>query len=273
MLFYFNRVFGFVVSYIIRTITWHRYKAYIHIEAIQLSFLAGRILFKNLRYQSRNQSIYILKGHITWRYWLRRTRVRENSQVKERDNSKLPCRVFLGLEGAEWFIYNRTPAYDVIIAATEGNPNERASQENHGFRRNETERSSAERTSHGSLKRSDSEIPTPKAPIKEDFDEASGILNLLPIQVVCKKGAIILGNTNTPSIVVAQFAQADLSVDAAESRSKFDLYKMVYNCNFTRPTIQIKMNIDYKESLLARASHVVEKAETSLPKYILQYPV
>src|SRR5208282_3549638 len=99
LLFYFNRVFGLVVSYIIRTITWHRYKAYIHIEAIQLSFLAGRILFKNFRYQSRNQSIYILKGHITWRYWLRRVRVRENSRVKEGANAKLPCRVFLEVEG------------------------------------------------------------------------------------------------------------------------------------------------------------------------------
>ena len=203
---------------------------------------------------------------------MRRTRVRENSQVKDRANSKLPCRVYLGLEGAEWFIYNRTPAYDAIITAAQGELKEETSQENRGFRRNATERSSAERTSNGSLKRQDSEIPTPKTPKKEYYDESSALLHLLPVQVVCKKGAIILGNANTPSIVVAQFVQADLSVDAAESRSKFDLYKMVYNCNFTRPTIQIKTNIDYKESLLARASRVIEKAETKVPTYVLKYP-
>jgi energy-coupling factor transporter transmembrane protein EcfT len=264
LLFFFNRVFGFVASYIIRTVTWHRYKAYIHIEAIQLSFLAGRILFKNFRYQSSNESIYVLKGHITWRYWLRRTRVRGNKQVKEDANMKLPCRVFWELEGVEWFIYSRTPAYDAIIAAAEGKTT--SNQENGGFGKSETGRSSVERTSVGSSKKNDSE-PTPKNRKTDESDEPSILLHLLPIQVVCKKGAIILGNTNTPSIVVAQFVQADLSVDAAESRSKFDLYKMVYNCNFTRPTVQIKTNIDYKESLLARARHVVEKAETEVIKY------
>lgn len=266
LLFFFNRVFGFVASYVIRTVTWHRYKAYIHIEAIQLSFLAGRILFKNFRYQSSNESIYILKGHITWRYWLRRTRVRGNKEVKEDANLKLPCRVFLELEGAEWFIYNRTPAYDAIIAAAEGKT--ASNQGNGGFGRSETGRSSVERTSGASFKRGDSEPSIPKTRNTDESDEPSALLHLLPVQVVCKKGAIILGNTNTPSIVVAQFVEADLSVDAAESRSKFDLYKMVYNCNFTRPTVQIKMNIDYKESLLARASHVVEKAETTVIKYL-----
>lgn len=271
LLFFFNRVFGFCVSYLIRTYTWHRYKAYIHVEAIQLSFLAGRILFKNIRYQSRNQSIYILKGHITWRYWLRRTRVRENSQVKEGINAKLPCRVILAVEGVEWFVYNRTPAYDAIIAAAGGEqpkPKERDSQENGVAGGSETYRTSDERTSDNtSLKQHDSEMPVVHT--QEQIDEivkAAPILHLFPVQVVCRKGSIIMGNTNTPSIVVTQFVEADLSVDAAESRSKFDLYRMVYNCKFTKATIQLKMNIDYKETLLARASHVVEKAEPKVPR-------
>lgn len=168
----------------------------------------------------------------------------------------------------EWFVYNRTPAYDAIIAAAEGKP---TNQENGGFGRSETGPSSVERTSDASLKRHDSGSPTPKNRKSEASEEPSALLYLLPVQIVAKKGAIILGNTNTPSIVVAQFVAADLSVDAAESRSKFDLYKMVYNCNFARPTVQIKTNIDYKESLLARASHVVEKAETKVPTYLPGY--
>ena len=271
LLFFFNRVFGFCVSYLIRTYTWHRYKAYIHIEAIQLSFLAGRILFKNFRYQSRNESVYILKGHITWRYWLRRTRVRENSQVKEGTNAKLPCRVVLLLEGVEWFIYNRTPAYDAIIAATgeQMKPNGRSSQENGGAGASETVGISDGRTSDNisSLKRDNSEMPVvnPQRQVDEVV-ETTPMLHLLPLQVICRKGSIILGNTNTPSTVVARFVEADLSVDAAESRSKFDLYRMVYNCKFSRATIQLKVNIDYKESLLARASQVVEKAELRVPE-------
>lgn len=237
-------------------------------EAIQLSFLAGRILFKNFRYQSRNQSVYVLKGHITWRYWLRRVRVRENSEVKEGVNIKLPCRIILELEGVEWFIYNRTPAYDAIVTAAEGRNADGLNHVNGGLGRSETERSSADQSGNASLKQHDSDSSMPMNRTGEgESDEPSSFLHMLPIQVICKKGAIILGNTNTPSIMVAQFVQADLSIDAAESRSKFDLYKMIYNCHFTRPTIQMKMNIDYNESLLARASHVVEKAEAKVPRY------
>lgn len=38
--------------------------------SIQFSPMAGRILFKDLRYHSSNMSIRVLKGHVTWRYWL-----------------------------------------------------------------------------------------------------------------------------------------------------------------------------------------------------------
>ena len=173
----------------------------------------------------------------------------------------------------EWFVYNRTPAYDEIIAVAEGKRKERGpGHENGGLGRSETTRSSADRTSDVSLTKHDSEDT---APHKVVVNEASFFLHLLPISLVATKGAIILGNTNTPSIVVAQFVQADMAIDAAESRSKFDLYKMVYNVNFTRPTVQIKMNIDYKESLLDRASHVVEEAEAKaqVPTYLSQLNV
>ena len=40
-------------------------------ESIQFSVLGGRILFKNLRYHSSNQTIIILKGQLSWRYWIR----------------------------------------------------------------------------------------------------------------------------------------------------------------------------------------------------------
>jgi hypothetical protein len=179
----------------------------------------------------------------------------------------------LELDGVEWFVYNRTPAYDEIIAAAEGKPKERGlGCENGGIGRSETTRSSGDRNSDVSLTKHDSDDT---APSKVVIPEASFFLHLLPISLVAKKGAIILGNTNTPSIVVAQFVHGDMAVDAAESRSKFDLYKMVYNVTFTRPTVQIKMNIDYKESLLARASHVVEEAEAKakVPTYFSQLSV
>jgi hypothetical protein len=197
--------------------------------------------------------------------------VRENSKVKETVNAKLPCRVSLALEGVEWFIYNRTSAYDAIVAAAEERTKAREPEGNGTFGRSNTLRTSVDvasgqDASDTSLKQRDSASAASIRQITEEItDSPPFFLHLLPIQIACKKGAISLGNTATPSIVVAQFGQADVSVDAAESRSKFDLYKMVYDCHFVRPIVQIKMNIDYKEPLLTRATRVVEKATVKAP--------
>jgi hypothetical protein len=217
----------------------------------------------------------VLKGHITWRYWLRRVRVRENSHVKETVNAKLPCRISLDLEGVEWFIYNRTPAYDAILAAAEqrNQATQRANDVPLGRTsalRTSVDMASREDASDTSLKQHLTASSDPmQRTTEDDLDDPSFFLHLLPIQITCKKGAISLGNTATPSIVVAQFGQANLAVDAAESRSKFDLYKMVYKCQFMRPTVQIKLNIDYKEPLLARASRVMDEATEKVPRYYL----
>jgi len=40
--------------------------------SIQFSLLAGRILFKDLRYHTSNQTIRLVKGQISWRYWIRK---------------------------------------------------------------------------------------------------------------------------------------------------------------------------------------------------------
>ena len=123
---YFNRVFASLVSWGIRTYTWHRYQIYIDIQALQISLLAGRIFFTGLRYHGNNETILVQNGHITWAYWLRRVRevqIGKNKAARQDDDgapadhlTKLPCRVKVSLMGLEWFIYNRSPAYDSVLA-------------------------------------------------------------------------------------------------------------------------------------------------------------
>ncbi|KAK4235864.1 hypothetical protein C8A03DRAFT_36266 [Achaetomium macrosporum] len=125
-LLYFNRVFASVVSWGIRTYTWHQYGVYVDIQALQISLLAGRIFFTGLRYHGNNETILVQNGHITWAYWLRRVRdvdvgkrkgVDKDAAAAEGDVfAKLPCRVKVSLKGLEWFIYNRSPAYDSILS-------------------------------------------------------------------------------------------------------------------------------------------------------------
>lgn len=132
-LLYFNRVVASIVSSVIRTYTWHRYRVYIDIQALQLSLLGGRLFFTGLRYHGNNETIIIQNGHITWSYWLRRVRdaqiCRDRQASKPGEDAasgtrdgrqKLPCRIKIAVSGLEWFVYNRSAAYDSIASAMVG---------------------------------------------------------------------------------------------------------------------------------------------------------
>ncbi|OAP58367.1 hypothetical protein AYL99_07457 [Fonsecaea erecta] len=147
-LFYFNRLFATLVSYGLRAFTWHKYRVWIDIQALQLSFLAGRVFFKGIRYHAENETVLIQHGYITWRYWQSSARQvdlagleeeEEDSVLKERKSSPADgsdesetrfqdpeygrlrrkpiadARISVHLTGLEWFVYNRTPVYDSIV--------------------------------------------------------------------------------------------------------------------------------------------------------------
>lgn len=114
--------------------------------SIQVSVLAGRILFKDLAYHSSNQTIRVVKGQVSWRYWIRLpageqdlsharvvgedvgrkfhllcSRCHTNCGPVNLEKAPLSCRLHVSLQGLEWFIYNRTAAYDNIVSAMENN--------------------------------------------------------------------------------------------------------------------------------------------------------
>ncbi len=148
-LFYFNRLFATLVSYGFRAYTWHKFHVYVDIQALQISLLGGRVFFKGVRYHGENETILIQNGYITWNYWLRAVKqadcarfadsgcrdqtrskeefrntapssgteqgVRESGAIKAVQD--LPSRISVSVSGFEWFIYNRSPAYDAIAAS------------------------------------------------------------------------------------------------------------------------------------------------------------
>ncbi|KAF2817037.1 uncharacterized protein BDZ99DRAFT_564845 [Mytilinidion resinicola] len=150
-LFYFNRVFGTLVSYAIRAYTWHTYQAYIDIQALQISLLGGRIFFKDIRYHAQNETILVHGGYITWQYWLRKVKDAEIFAQEELDSrpeggsdtsssdggrrrnrhrdfdeeakgapqkkKSLPSRITIKVSGVEVFMYNRSSGYDGIVEA------------------------------------------------------------------------------------------------------------------------------------------------------------
>jgi len=63
--FYFNRIVGIFVSFILRLLLWKSHNAYFEIGGISFSFLGGEIIFNDVRYISRNQSLRIARGEPT----------------------------------------------------------------------------------------------------------------------------------------------------------------------------------------------------------------
>ncbi len=89
--FYWNRSIAFLLGLFFRFLYWNQGPFSIWLEigtrgylqnpslninitigSIHFSILTGRILIKDFRYHSSNQTIKIVRGSIEWRWWIRR---------------------------------------------------------------------------------------------------------------------------------------------------------------------------------------------------------
>ena len=318
-LFYFNRVFGSLVAYCVRKYTWYRYRIYIDVKALQFSFLAGRVFFKGFRYHGHNETILINDGYITWRYWLRRVREAEcvssldhktdaksgvnldsglEESVGKKASNGLPCRIKAKIRGIEWFIYNRSPAYDSILASISGSqpPNgvgaddpvrkrarlNKANLQTKGqygdHAASPTEESWSSSSKHESMGKPQSRqvfepSPTQSAasstlqsglPGTEQNNELPLLLQVLPVKLECTRGAIVMGNQHTRSILTAKFDSAVGRIDAQKPSSPLDHYQQLIDLDFNHPLIQLKANRAFKDSPSAEINK--RNVEADFPK-------
>lgn len=309
-LFYFNRVLASAVSYGIQLYTWHYYRAYIAVQSLQVSVLAGRVFFRGARYHGRNETILVQDGYITWRYWLRRVRDLDLDDPLEESGSQssstptssdengpadiaaeakadksrktgnlnLPFRVVAKCRGAQWFVYNRTPAYDAIfngMNVNHGSDNGAADQPNKSHSSPDLRFPAASIPHNSSTMHSESLTDDIRDNAHSELDDVvlnkearsvstdssakqamssndhplntlPSILNILPIAIECSKGAIVMGNQNTRSILTACFESASGQIDIRQSRPP-DKYKQIIDLDFTHPTVQFKHNKEYKD--------------------------
>ena len=307
-LFYFNRLFASLVSYGIRSYTWHKHRAYIDVQALQFSLLAGRIFFKGVRYHGRNQTILVHDGYITWRYWLRhveepdyqrsagasnvaksardapgdhdneRERIGEGESEGDRRAKELPCRVLVKSRGVEWFIYNRSPAYDTIFesiregkgskqpretssAPRDSRPQENVSgnaaypQVNHAATEDKDNRRFEVNEIKDDVLSSSISTSSSAKDSAPDTNPPPALVNILPIRIECNRGAIVMGNRNTRSILTVRFDGAHGQIDARRSRP-VDQYKQTFDFDFVHPVIAFKHNKDYTEPSVSEGAQV-----------------
>ena len=318
-LFYFNRVFASIVSYAIRKYTWHKYRVYVDFQALQFSPLAGRVFFRGFRYHGRNETILVSDGYITWRYWLRRVRAAEVSRqsrsgslsgilnqiesTPEVSNGEkggkgspinLPCRISIKVRGLEWYIYNRSPAYDAIVESiSNAGAAYGSAQDSTAKRRNKLTEGDATRNKlpeekastgsdavsgssdgvqkEGALGRDTGYEQSPFTSTTNSSSRPSSLghdtgttlpfaIQMLPVKLECTKGAIVMGNQQTRSVLTAKFDQATGLVDARGASSQ-DLYKQTIDLDFTHPVVQFKTNKDFRDSQLAEGARIHAKEQ------------
>ncbi|KIY46774.1 hypothetical protein FISHEDRAFT_46624 [Fistulina hepatica ATCC 64428] len=248
-LFFWNRLLGFLFGEIVSFLLWNRGENSIRLKfgSIHLSILTGRILFKGLSYHSSNQTVKIVKGKIQWRYWIRRP-MNGDHIIHNHGSPTIsvllcshpimtgdePCRVHVTLDGFEWFIYNRTPSYENIIAQLYS---ERIVRKN----------STVSETPPTSQPLS-SVLAAPLKYIRNQLPSFE-LCDILPIGISGFRGVIVIGNQSTPNLLFAEFGRADGFFGVVPSRSKFDLHRQMLTLNFEQPVVRYVDNVHYFESM------------------------
>ncbi|KAM0283075.1 hypothetical protein ACHAQH_002678 [Verticillium albo-atrum] len=316
-LLYFNRLFSWIISKGIRAWSWHQHRIHIDIQALQISLLGGRIFFTGLKYHGNNEAFHVQHGYITWRYWLRRVRdvdikdsksTDKNQRVEEPSNKQpakreLPCRITVTVAGLEWFVYNRTPVYDGILAGlTEDKPQNvvatgLSSEETTANLRNRGPKLSEKMgdepwSAPPSTAHAKDTSPTPMLPDSPQWnrpqqrsstgvssssnlatDSRSSVmsesdlpimLQMFPIHITCQKAALVMGNENTKAIMVVKSNSLTGEVNASATTGP-DPYRQVFKIKFDHPVIEMKDNEDYKEDQVVRASKGKQEPQGTHP--------
>ncbi|KAF5393264.1 hypothetical protein D9757_000624 [Collybiopsis confluens] len=247
--FYFNRFIAWLIGLIIRLVYWNNGASSIWLEigSIHFSILSGRILFKDIRYHSSNQTAKIVKAQIAWRYWIRRPTTEEEIGLSlggedshpSRDSS---CRLQISFQGFEWFIYNRTAAYDNILARTKPQSSERCTP----FQKVSNSNTPVASLFANSFRsRAPTFIKTLISRIREQLPNLDP-KDLLPLGIQVSKGAIICGNPSTPNLLVAEFKRMEGTFGIVPSRSKYDFYKQMLTLRFSQALIHFEENEHYR---------------------------
>ncbi|GME96555.1 unnamed protein product [Ambrosiozyma monospora] len=249
ILFYFNRAIAFILSYLMKLVIWKRYKIRIKLQSFKISYLAGRVFFKNLIVITENEIIMIHQGWFTWQYWLQQTRssgllIDGVPDVDPIRNEKLPARFLLEAYGFEVFMYNRNYAYDNIIEQlAEHDIKLKDDKEVQEFLRN---RKKASECDASSSQDPDLTSTSSRSETTESERELSSFLKMMPIQVIVKKGAFIMGNETTTSLFMLSYTKLTGVIDVLPAASPLDYFRIAFNLNAESLQIYLKPNVSFK---------------------------
>ncbi|CAH6719724.1 hypothetical protein CLIB1444_02S15082 [[Candida] jaroonii] len=258
--FYFDRLIGFTISFIGKWL-WRSSNVGINIESIRFSVLGGRVLIKNLTIMNEDWTISVLQLNFTWRYWLwGKTRIPEfvlpdendgnESSFTKSDNEKLPSRFLLAMEGLEIFMYNRTMAYDNIVETLTKEKLNKEKSPDTSSSSHLRYRSRDTTNDNDNDNDNDKEQISPSSSeddlsVDKLYKTLKRLMKMLPLSVLIKKGVMVLGNKDTPSLLVSSCKSANGILDITKPAHKADIYKQLNFFEFQEFQVSMKPNILY----------------------------
>ncbi|EMG46290.1 hypothetical protein G210_3473 [Candida maltosa Xu316] len=191
----------------------------------------------------------------------------ESPEISQKQNEKSPTRFLLAMEGLEVFIYNRTFAYDNIIDILEKNNDlssgeEKTDQDSSSF--SEELKTGNLRFTNESKRTKSSADDESRSSSDTNIDGESRslffLLQVLPIGIRIKRGAVVIGNSTTPSIMVASFKVAGGTIDVAKSPNTADRYRILYDCAFDNFQLWMRPNMKYEKYRYGIETHEEEQS-------------
>lgn len=245
-LFSFDRLIATFVSYCLRVYVHHKYKIYVRVTSLQISLLAGRLFLKGVHYQDADQAVLVNEVCFTWRYWLSKvqepeifrsgsasvTQREDGNNNAPRDKSKFDvdtadsCRFHLRVSGVEFMLYNNEKAIDAIET---GDPPVAPLEALRPHDKDDTPRSALRIRARRILDILWSYFPLAREDVASKDQKASlpSFLSCLPLRIECSRVAAVIGNSQTPCVMVLKADTARGRVDAASAASHLDIYKLL----------------------------------------------
>lgn len=123
------------------------------------------------------------------------------------------------MQGAEWFLYNRTPSYDAVLeqlGVVDPLSHARTPLPSEDSTYREKSPLNGISTSHGKDTREGEEEREESHHLEKNTTD--WLREALPIEFKCSTGSIIMGNASTQSIVIVGFEKAEGSYSAVKVR-------------------------------------------------------
>jgi hypothetical protein len=199
-----SRVLGFIVTKLLSKF-YGSSEHYIHIGACSFSILGGKLLFRNVKYTTKNTCIRVVEGFLILRWW--KGTVKESTADKNEES-----RAQINLHGFEYLIFNNTARYDNI---------------------REIIRKRQENSESGVSDDADAQelVEQVKMTAVEEW-EAGWFSKIVPVvDLSIKRGCMMIGNFNVASMLVIDFEKADgvYATEVPPGEARLDYYRNVYD--------------------------------------------